>query len=653
METEAGDIHHGTIPGSGRSPSISSDLKQSESLGTEELDPASSRTSEWVPTMLRKGPATSFAFLLAALIVLLEVLHYRNRTRGGFSTDWRVFVIATQYLPTITAILVASIWKQLVWDMKKMTPWAAITGRWVTAQDSLLINYADEIELWSLWTSCRRKHWGLFIGLVGGFFGGAALLFTSDIFYVNPSHTITFPETLLGTSSLNVNESLWLRDDIPVDQLSASILGSRRFHAPLPRWTSDEYAYQSFNLSSSSLRNATISANVLAFGADLDCFPITYDVNMTQPWQQPLSLRGAPNQTVRTTIRISPKKYDLAQSDCAIPRSEFALANFRRPPIGSELTYQPPAAWMDLMRCGDTKSLLSLTIIELLTGANDYSADWDHFRATGLLCRPRFTVHSVRLTVNATTAVIVEARKNNGGSEDIDMGVNVAALVRKINRPEAKNLFLEDDLRLLLLEALVGVDEARPDQARPHQTRPDLLNKFLIDPWFYMLSRGNISVITKYGEDTNKLAEDSTRLFKAIMAQIISYQSRNEERLPMPGWVNVSEPRVLMRESSLRMLEAILVFLAISILLGSTVLRPRTILIEDPALVGAVAVVTSASHPLEAAFSNSGLLGDAALRKMLADVKVRLVLGSRKQPLLEMSHSAPEESSRMVRRPGS
>ncbi len=326
---------------------------------------------------------------LLGLIAALELLNQINRRRDGFPAHQKHLVNTTRYLPTAIAIVMEFMWKKFVWDLKKMTPWAVMTGTWVAVTDSLLTNYADDLELVSLWKSCRRRHWALTLALSGGFLVGSAVIFTTTLFYVDPVHATTSPAQLLRTSTLAVNESLVGQDDLLHDRVFAAVLGVQRFDSPLPPWTSTEAAYESFNVSTPMpSKDVTISAETREFRARLGCHPVAYTVEMISPWEAPTRVVSAQTFANSTALRLVPDERDLIRSRCPLSPADFPMMYFRKPTNTPDLGFLGPTAWMNVTRCGGGGSRVSLTMIELLDDGGAVNAT-DSFRATGALCQPR------------------------------------------------------------------------------------------------------------------------------------------------------------------------------------------------------------------------------------------------------------------------
>ena len=124
----------------------------------------------------------------------------------------------------------------LVIDLKKVTPWSAMTNKWTKFEDSILANYIDDLEVVSVWNSLRRKHWGVFVALLGGFLCGSLVPLAGGLFYVDAVHEATRNSTLVRTSRFEFNGSLDAFDPSApgVEQPMMALEGKRDFYSLLP-----------------------------------------------------------------------------------------------------------------------------------------------------------------------------------------------------------------------------------------------------------------------------------------------------------------------------------------------------------------------------------------------------------------------------------
>lgn len=257
--------------GASTNRSLSSTITPYSSVDKSE-SPRSLRAQEWIPPRLKWLNAIAMALILLIVLIVVQILDSLNRRWGGFSADHQSLVLTTRYVPTVCVIVLSLAWKMLVSDLKKIIPWASLTKRWRAAEDSILLDYVDDLEILSLWKSCRRRHWGLFLAILGGLILGLSTVFSTSLFYVDPFFDYSKSASFSSTSRFEFNGSIASQ---PFNQSFANIVGQRRFGSKLPRWTTSEYAFESFGFPD-ALPNATWEAAVNGFTSWLDCSAIRY-----------------------------------------------------------------------------------------------------------------------------------------------------------------------------------------------------------------------------------------------------------------------------------------------------------------------------------------------------------------------------------------
>ena len=206
------------------------------------------------------------------VLIVVQILDSLNIRWGGFSADQQSLVLTTRYVPTVCVVVLSLAWKMLVSDLKKITPWASLNKRWRTPEDSILLNYVDDLEILSLWKSGSRRHWGLFLAILGGLILGLSTVFSTSLFFVDSSFDYSKSASFSSTSRFDFNGSIASQ---PFNQSFASVVGQRRFDSKLPSWTTLEYAFESFGFPD-ALPNATWEATVNGFTSLLDCAPMRY-----------------------------------------------------------------------------------------------------------------------------------------------------------------------------------------------------------------------------------------------------------------------------------------------------------------------------------------------------------------------------------------
>ena len=541
--------------------------------------------------------------------------------RQGFLSDRRIINVVAQFLPTVLVILLSFIWHMLVTDLKKITPWAVMTNRWSKPRESILANYIDDLEIISVWNSLRRKNWGILVALIGGFVCGSLVPFAGSLFYFDGVHELIYNSTLIRTSRLEFNGSLnAFNPTNPIAQQREAI-GARIniFDTLLPHWTSREYTFESFNLSDTQ-RNATLSTNSAAFDGTLDCGIINYNTEVSRDWYTEEYAYGDPSfptPGLLTEVKLIPNEEDMLKIGCEILPAFYPKVIFSRPSDQSVKVL--PAAWMNVTKCFSTEDT-PITITTMVLLDDKVNDTMIRFNATGVLCRPRFSIRTLNIVVNASTAELMEITPLSNTSIPVEIDIDPIRLMSAMdsNGPLSKEL--------MRYNALVPVgdnywrDLMRVEEGAPYHPPAGFIDR---DNWFLMLSFANASKIEEYTTDAKALAIDSSQLFQRNMALLANSAFRTDDSSPVPGSLRTREPRITIQRSSLTYLQFTLGLLGITVICCATVIRPKSCLKEDPATLAALSIIVAFSEDFQRRIKNKGHLDDKSCEKRLEGLEVR------------------------------
>lgn len=539
-------------------------------------------------------------------------------------------------------VLLSFAWQKLVTDVKIITPWAAMTNRWTNIEGCIHANYIDDLEVKSVFKSFRRKHWGVLIALLGGFLCGSLVPFAAGLFVLDPLSDYTSNTTLIRTSRFEFNGSLKAFDPATpnVEQPIAALVGNSRFDSLLPSWTSKEYAFESFNISS-GVPHGTLSKSSVAFSGNLDCRVINYDARVTRPWytlEYAYKDSTVPSAGLKTDIELVPNGQDMIELGCHIEPSHYPKVIFSRPM--NQSVHVLPAAWLNVTSCSGTDNMpISITMMDLLS--DDVNHTTAVFKATGLLCTPQFSTKTVELVVNASTASLINITQVSNDSILVDIGVNSTRLMAAINRGNQEVFFMKDGYDIIDYASLTATWDNLWVQYQDiaggsfdGQNRHGYIG---IDTWFVMLSLGNVSKIQTYSSDMSALATDSSRLFRSVLAQIANFGFRVSDASPASGAITVRKPRITIRRSSLLFLQSTFGFLGIVAICCATTFRPRACLTESPASLAAMSVILAASEEFEEETRGTGQSSDRAFRNAFRCIMVRLVINENMRPSMQIN----------------
>ncbi|EOD49093.1 hypothetical protein UCRNP2_4147 [Neofusicoccum parvum UCRNP2] len=133
---------------------------------------------------------------------------------------------------------------------------------------------------------------------------------------------------------------------------------------------------------------------------------------------------------------------------------------------------------------------------------------------------------------------------------------------------------------------------------------------------------------------------DSPQLFKAaverqstsIMAQVVNVLARSNASANVDGELWISGPKMFLRQTALRALQASLLLIAIICLLQTTLFRPKTILQEDPGSIASRAVIlASSAKKVERIFAREAIVAAGLYNVQLVQTTHNI------QPLVDLS----------------
>lgn len=557
--------------------------------------------------------------------------------RQGFLSDRKITNVIAQFLPTVLVILLSFTWHMLVTDLKKVTPWAVMTNKWSEPGESILVNYIDDLEIISVWNAFRRKNWGILVVLLGGFVCGSLVPFAGSIFYFDDTHELIYNSTLIRTSRLEFDGSLYAFDPVNLITQQQMEISARinLFNSSLPHWTSREYTFESFNLSGTH-QNTALSVNSAAFDGTLDCGTIDYNTEVSRDWYTEEYAYGDPRKLtpgLLTDVKLVPNEKDMLKIGCEILPAFYPKVIFSRPRDQSVKVL--PAAWMNVTKCSSTGDTpLTITTMVLLEDkANDTMI---RFNVTGVLCRPRFSIRTLNIVVNASTAELMEITPLSNTSIPVDIGIDSTRLMGIMDwtSPNSEELMSYDALVPFGDNYLL--DLGKVEKGEQYHPPAGFIDR---DAWFKGISSANASKIEEYTTDTKALAIDSSQYFQRTMAQIANLAFRTNDSSPVPGFLNTREPRLTIRRSSLFYLQFTLGLLGITAICCATVIRPKSCLKEDPATIAALSIIVASSEDFQRRIKSKGHLDDKSCGKRLEGLEVRFNADESLTSLIETRNS--------------
>lgn len=572
---------------------------------------------EWIPVMMRPLPAILLVAYCIGLIIGLEVLNDLPSTRHGISMSHKAAVQLVTYFPTVLVVLLGILWKRLIVDLKRIVPWASLSRSWTLGEESLELNYLDEIEIALLWPAVKKRHWALLIGLLGGLIAGALVPLATALTFVDLAGQSTRP-VLVHHDVFDFNNTL--RNSDSSRDLLKSFLGGMPWAGAAnvlqadgnsPAWTTDSFVFAPFRASNTDMSNRTLTANTTAITGKLVCDSLQVDASVDRDADGYGT--GTFNVVITTDTRIS------INLTWANDYHKHSTQTVLKDPDTFD---DPPVAWLNMsstssmpflnMTSGSTPPVVNPILITLLqpsqagesqmyfNGTSDGRlVPVRTYRGVGLSCTPLFYAYSALVSVNASNEVVTSYTLNNTTLSPIDIGLYSELMIGYLNNPlHPETIFGESGLRNMIkvqdVVQLGGAGNYLPNFYTAYSGS---------DPFGTQLLDLNIRPVATYFEDHMLLASDASRVFATTMTQIIKAFAIANGTESSSGQIGVTEPLLKVQQPILRILEACLVFLAIIMLCCAWPLRPRTCLSQDPSSLHFIANSLAQNNTLNAAFT--------------------------------------------------
>ncbi|KAF9888972.1 hypothetical protein FE257_008142 [Aspergillus nanangensis] len=526
------------------------------------------RPKEWVPPMLKPLALISLAMCSFGIIVALEILRHYTIARV-LSPNNQGILFSARYLPTLAIIALGYIVKGVASDLKKVTPWANMSGKWASSSHSVLLDYINALEIVAVFSAMRRKDWAVFIGLLCAFICGALVPLANAVAYVDLFAPRNITATFIQTSRFRFdnsplvmgNDSLTIPWNSTGTEPYARAISQHLGDTPRTLWTTGNYIFDQFSVP--SIPNATATAEVNAISAALDCQPLRYS-------------------PIKGGTRFAANPDDLEAAGCNMPleitTAVYAAGSF---------------SWLNITQCSNHEEhdmrILAISLFHFRRP--DGTLYYDSSSITGLICSPQFTSQRANLSVNSTNSEIT-AFSVSSEPQPLDIKTSTEALWIYLRNPldsETQDIFGRGQLD--------GVRGMYNPGTRPVANMPNITSAMV----FGLEARDPFMQVALYGYPENTPIEHDifqgkvTEFAGTVWAEVISFLARNRASNELPGNIVVTDERILLRTPVVRTFQALLAVLGILAIIFALRLRPKTVLEQDPGSLAAGSVILSAS----------------------------------------------------------
>lgn len=556
---------------------------------------------EWVPPSLRKFRAFSLALFCVLFAAALQGLDSTIRLSHGLPANHSSTINAVTYLPTLGTILVGFSWYGVVSDIKKVTPWSNMNSKWASSEDCVSLDYVTGLEILSVFTASRRRHWAMFLALIGGLLCGITVALANSLVRVDLFAPSSRNATFTQDTGFNFKNSLveatpdGYRYAFPTDYSGsrpyAAVQASRDSPSDNPiYWTSGGYAFASFTDESTTTYNSTISATVQSFAPNMNCIPWsvrkTADAHLEAEFPD-----GVPGDVCEDGFRESGDWVD-------------------------ETLISGAAGWLNVTACktasGKTKEWITA---RLVYDPDPSPFSESKFQDQWLICDPHFNVQDAVVNVNKTTGKIISFSPLWSTARSVQLEIPTSLIFMLLRNPfDKRNQWFGS------VNAPVSEGMLRKFTWSNGNGDPDSFFLNLAD------SETMYSAAPKYMNNSELFTKDVEALGNMILAQLLHSFAREKVSENLIGSIETTDARLYLRQPFLHTLQAVLALIGLISGLLATALRPKTPLQEDPGPMSTAAIMMadSSAHVWET-FARLSICSEKGMRSSLLPVQWSIV----------------------------
>ncbi|KAK7529276.1 uncharacterized protein J3D65DRAFT_177600 [Phyllosticta citribraziliensis] len=528
--------------------------------------------------MLRKSrafPLAAYCWLFAASLQAMDLV-FQKHDGIPVDDDHRYSIWAATYLPTAGVVILSFLWKPITNDLKKVTPWASMGGKWTKASQSILLDYNTKMEVLSVFHAARHRHFALFMALLVGFLCGALSVLANALTSVEPPAFRQESADFLINSTFSFNGTLVdSKGDIPypANHLPTAPYASVAFYR-LPGghsapWTLDSHAFESFTLlKNESGVDAIMTAEVESFATQFDCGLFNYSKENDD--DDYLLIASSSDGMQSNCTQTLDSWYQLG------PSSDGSLTNTTR-------------AWLSVSQCKANTSLLTATLANVYYDTENPSSGAHIFRVepfVGLACTVDFQRQNVMIRVNGSNGNVerVALLETLPGIDPILTTTQIWLYLNQVSFPGVPN-------------SPAGTYGSAEDVEEVQYFAEQLSRGSVMDTFFGLLTGGDSAVLKSYIDDLKQFRLDVETLAAETITQVVSSRARERTSKQTLGTIQTMGQRLSLHRGLLRVLQLALVLIGCVVVLVATILRPRCLLFEDPGRLAGGALILSKSMP--------------------------------------------------------
>ncbi|KAI9927421.1 hypothetical protein MW887_003034 [Aspergillus wentii] len=422
------------------------------------------------------------------------------------------------------------------------------------ASQSLLLDYITPWNVISMFRSMKQKHWAVALSVLGSLLITLLTVFSTGLFMLESVRLENIPTTLKASAQFSSSGyDSKMVDGVPV----LSVAGIRQFNLSYPTGTTDKYAFSPFNAPSTSTgTNKVITGRVNLFSADLECE------------QGKLTNYTAYNVTGGSSggpISIIPTA-NLTLSSPSCDTDPIQTTIFAVPDQNST------AADVFFEKCtgnGQTGSRLIFVSARMLRAGSYHSISPGAF-----FCKPTYTISKglVSLFANNQSVTRLVPLRNETSRRDAIPGIGYSEIISSLN------------------SSLLGAEKPVTGVSTGNTSINHLGT-------FYKIANMSSPFDAESLFEPSSFQNISTRTYQSLVAQIARQNFMTSSDSEFTGTYSATQQRLIVRELSVRAMEAIL---AVLILVAAVMLvcRPVHSTPRDPGPLSGLTAILSRSPQL-------------------------------------------------------
>lgn len=121
----------------------------------------------WNPIWLQTGVLAGFAIIFTLSFLATILLYHFSEEHHGLSVESASREYAWRYGPTAFLTVILSLWNQVDFATRTLTPWKGLRDGPSAAERTLLLDYVSPLMLTVLWKSMKTRHWAVLTSIFG------------------------------------------------------------------------------------------------------------------------------------------------------------------------------------------------------------------------------------------------------------------------------------------------------------------------------------------------------------------------------------------------------------------------------------------------------------------------------------------------------